>query len=104
MRGRGRVCSPSLLVLSLFGELPGSLCLVCLWGCAAPRRRGTFCRMAGLEGSTPSLSYMICPVLVQCAPTPLANPCLCSNNCLPFHSQAVFCPPTHPPTGGTVEG
>ena len=20
------------------------------------------------------------------------NPCLCSNNCLPFHFQAVFCP------------
>ena len=48
------------------------------------------CRLAGLEGSTPSLSYMICPVSVQCVPSPLANPCLYSNNCLPFHSQVVL--------------
>ena len=55
-----------------------------------------------LESSTASLSYMNCPELVHCVPTPLANPCLCSNNCLPFHFQAVFCPPTHPPMGGAV--
>ena len=36
----------------------------------------------------------------MCPPPPLAKPCLCSNNCLPFHLEAVFCPPTHPPTRG----
>ena len=50
-----------------------------------------------LERSTPSLSYMNCPVLVPCVPTPLANPCFSKNNCLPFFvRQFSVRPPTHP--------
>ena len=96
MRGGGGL-SPFLVGSGLVRGVARIPVYVCPWECATPRSRGGFCRMAGLEGSTPSLSYMICPVLVQCVPTPLANPCLYSNNCLPFHSQTVFSPPTHPP-------
>ena len=39
-----------------------------------------------------------------CFLPPLANHCLYSNNCLPSPFQAVFCPPTHPPTGGGLLG
>ena len=56
-----------------------------------------------LESSTPSLSYISevgwCSVFIH----PLANPCLCSNNCLPLLCQAAFCPPARPPTHPWVE-
>ena len=44
--------------------------------------------MARLVSGTPSQSYMICPVLVQCVPTPLAN----ITTCYYSYAQRLFLP------------
>ena len=82
---RGGGCYPPPVCLR-FAWAPFSgdqVCGECLGLGATRCAVAVFLCLTGLESSTPSLTYINCPDLVHCVPTPLANPCLCSNNCFP---------------------
>ena len=50
-----------------------------------------------LEGSTPSLSYMICPDLVHCVSSPLGKPLFVLKQLFAFSLSGGFLS-AHPPT------
>ena len=53
-----------------------------------------------LEGSTPSLSYMICPDLVQCVSSPLGKPLFVLKQLFAFSLSGSFLSAHPPPHGG----
>ena len=99
------VCSGPLLCRASLGRLSSARSSVTSAVCCtmhySSRGHQSCFALTFLEGSTPSLSYMICPDLVQCVSVPLWQTLVCTQTivCLLLFRQFSVCPPTHPMGG-----